>query len=398
MATRSKTINNVIQTRLSPPGTNPAWVTQDLARVVETQTIGTIASGKFVPGVFKCTPNTLMKLEVLSSPHAYIGIVDKRNGYFAEARGPLGLQPNAIGITGITGHTYSVETALRDLVLVKAFAKLNSPETFDGGVFLAELAETISMLRNPLRGVVHLLQSRKFRDPVKLSKAGADTWMEFRYGIRPLVSDIASIARAFHKKDVRIERTLYTKRSGLEKSFTTSRDVGSVIGSLIVNWHEYANHTVKYNAGVSYHKLDNIPNLAYSLGLSVEHLPSILWEKVPLSFVADWFYGIGDWLRAIQPNPSVQRLGGFISMKHSSDVFRYGNYAQYGLDKDSLDASAVFKENTLVRSCNTALPALPVWKISPLSLAKEIDSSILLLQRIPTAWKQAIASIFGRRR
>jgi hypothetical protein len=225
--------------------------------------------------------------------------------------------------------------------------------------------------------------------------------MEFRYGIRPLVSDISSAAAAFRNRGQATEKTLLTKRASVKEQLVTvpSDSAATYAGYLMMTKHERGTHNRSYTAGVSYYKKPGVPSQAYQLGLSVEHLPSILWEVVPLSFVADWFYSTGDWLRAIQPNPTVQVLGGYVSCKTDSQVHLNIVKVQYsGGPIGYVSATSDYEMSRLERSCNAALPALPVRKIASLSLAQAIDSCILTIQRIPTAWKQAIAPLFGRRR
>lgn len=361
---------------------------------IVSQYISSLNQGRFVPGTFQCNPVTICKIVRVDDEESYAEV--KTSNLTLSASGPVGRKIPWVGLTSLTGYPVDSSSfvAQRSLALTSAYAKMNSPDIFDGGVFLAELAETIAMLRKPLTGIVKLLRSRKFRDPRRLMSAGADTWMEFRYGIRPFASDIAALAALYHKRDTAMNRRFYTMRSGnsISQTFNSATSTGHTVGGLTmyVYYKVWGTAETRVTAGVSYTKKTENPSLMYSLGLSAESLPSILWEKTPLSFVADWFYNTGDWLRAIQPNPYVSCLGGYVSTKTVQELQYVATHCQYTATRGAANARGNVIMHNLTRSGNTALPALPVRTIATISLNRAIDSAILATQRIPSAWQSAI--------
>lgn len=83
----------------------------------------------------------------------------------------------------------------------------NKMTEFNSGTFLGELAETVAGLARPGRalrnGVDDIAQAmkalkRRYGDASKaLTKAAAGTWLEWNFGMKPIISDVDDAARAF---------------------------------------------------------------------------------------------------------------------------------------------------------------------------------------------------------
>lgn len=53
-----------------------------------------------------------------------------------------------------------------------------------------------------------------------------------------------------------------------------------------------------------------------SLGLDLSGVLGAAWERIPYSFVLDWFVDMGSWLKAIVPVSGVTTLGNSVSTSH----------------------------------------------------------------------------------
>jgi hypothetical protein len=77
------------------------------------------------------------------------------------------------------------------------------------------------------------------------------------------------------------------------------------MGILLAESEYLMEQTVKVRANILY-EIDNRQHF----GLSFQEIPIAVWELLPYSFVADWFFNIGDYVQAITPKPGVKLLGG----------------------------------------------------------------------------------------
>lgn len=348
----------------------------------------------FIRKQFKVNPVTIVEQTMgvvpseVTIPYLYAGRSCWRRQTGLYGAVGLGLGGGGAFITTNAGNKVS-NAQLEALATVKAFAKMNST-AFDGGVFLGELAGTISMLRNPMQGIVNLLRRKKWKNPKAVMSAGSDTWMEFRYGMRPMISDIANIQKLFDKQANRVSRVYHPARAGERESLTWTSDGSTALGSFVHYWHNYGRREISYHVGLTYRKKFNFPAFMHEHGMAIQDLPNVLWELTPLSFVADWYFSCGDWLRAITPNPAVNYIGGFLSRKVDETLVHRITKSMYGAYTGESGAFATGRLQYLNRTAAPGLPALPVRKVSLLGLERSIDSVILTMQRIPTAWKRVL--------
>lgn len=367
----------------------------NITYTTRSEYISALNTGKFVPGTYKCNNVSISDIS-RSDDSGYAEV--QTSSTKVRSTGVIGAKIPLINLDYINNFQVSDVAMRKSLVLTDAYAKVNDPESFDGGVFLGELAETIGMLKHPLAGVSNLLRKRMWADPLSLVKAGADTWMEFRYGIRPFVNDVQAIVKLFHEKEARFNGSLSTKRSGLTdtsnmvKTLSTSHYTG--YNYLYVYYNARASISQNYTSGVTYKRLVENEPLMHRLGLSLENAPSTLYEMVPLSFVADWFLNIGRWLKAISPNPYVQLLGAFTSVKTTISLQYNATHSVYLGVTGTAKATGTCIHERLNRSCTTALPSLPSIENDVMSLSRAVDSAILAQQRMPKAWNKAIKRAF----
>jgi hypothetical protein len=216
----------------------------------------------------------------------------------------LGLAPHAD--TNIDSGRLAI------LAGTKAHADVRAPE-FDGATFIAELTETISMLRNPVKAWQKLIREISKRQ--RRSKYASDrnlilrdfieqNWLQYRYGIMPLVFAAEDAIGAL--ESMRHKRVFFTARgSAHEQVIGTEVQSGNLHNwSWRIERELETTHDVLVRCGIRYYS-DRDP----TWGMDWENVPPAVWEVIPFSFVADWFVNVGDYIRAITPKLGVKVVG-----------------------------------------------------------------------------------------
>lgn len=209
--------------------------------------------------------------------------------------------------------------SLKILAGTQALAGIASPE-FEGMVFLAELRETMRMLRHPVAGYVAFLEKIKkiARGTRGIGSDGraykilkdfiAGQWLHYRYGIMPLVHDAEALVKA-------IEALGHEEKRKTSRGFATDVDernlmLSGTAGHWDVTKKVNTNQQTAVRAGILY-SVDK----SASFGMRLQDVPAAAWEAIPFSFVSDWFLNLGDWVRAITPKAGVKVLGSWTTVE-----------------------------------------------------------------------------------
>lgn len=178
---------------------------------------------------------------------------------------------------------------------------------FQGGVFLGELKETLTMIRNPARSLRrgidgYLNDAKKRRRGSSTAKENilAGLWLEHAFGWAPLLNDLNSARTYLRRKQDQLAQALQpVSGSGLvEKSavINTSNGVGST--TMSAELQRIDNTFVRYKGAVA-SRCHTSRMIEYdAMGLSARSFVPTIWELVPWSFAIDYFTNIGDVLTA----------------------------------------------------------------------------------------------------
>lgn len=203
----------------------------------------------------------------------------------------------------------SLTTAADNAARTRFYQKMST--SFSGPTVLGELRETLQMIRKPAIGLRRGLnaytmdavrirsRSRKLSD---YSKSVSELWLEYRFGWKPLISDIESGFDAFSKRlyDIPIEK--FRIREKRTSSETLRRSINSTPYSYdgvdlnIVREDRYTS-TAQY-IGAIYTPITSQSSIPASLGFVPEEFVPVAWELMPYSFLIDYFVNIGDILQA----------------------------------------------------------------------------------------------------
>lgn len=320
-----------------------------------------------------------------------------------------------------------VSSDYEQLALQKAYGKIRAGD-LPLGESIGELRETIEMLRSPLSALrkffvddntrnLRLLkafvlnrywesESKKLlgRTGIASIEAATGTWLELRYGLRPLISLVQDVVDRIRDKQVEAfdPEKIRSVRSNLEFGpiQTWTDPVINPSGRVCARSHCLVEDEYVSSASVQYRQSEKASFLD-SLGLTPRHLPEVAWELTRCSFVWDWLISIGPWLASLRINPGVEILGNTVGFKHSRKISVFSTQLctrganpdipwttlnnAHGKEGD-LD---VLTKSSYARKVNVELSYLPhfTWGRT-LDLYKTIDSLSLIWQFLPQKFKK----------
>jgi hypothetical protein len=195
-------------------------------------------------------------------------------------------------------------------------------------VNLANLTKLGNLARATQRGLSGFLSSG-FGSTSKatlkqLVHTSADAFLQWKFNIRPMLSDIAAVRRAMSEIKKRINRLLdnaeKVRHAHFTRVFTEYNDTNLTHGPYDVgptsSWYPPLISTVvrrdvvyepsKFHAEVeySYYYTDFQTEYAQLLGFldafGVNLNPAIIWNAYPWTFVVDWVVGVSRWLDTLK--------------------------------------------------------------------------------------------------
>jgi hypothetical protein len=205
----------------------------------------------------------------------------------------------------------SLQSAADNIARTIAYERLGSSVKLL--VSLGELKETIRMIKHPAKALRRSLMDyyrkmgsvrrqiarsgkrgrhKRFRDTI------SETWLEYSFGVAPLVSDVQAGLDAYRNRADRPEYEVF-KSGNLQKSRTARYEILSS-GTVGFAWRCYAqdeNSALVVYRGAAFNKIQTSCGLA-SFGLWPSEFVPAAWELIPWSFAIDYFTNIGDVLNS----------------------------------------------------------------------------------------------------
>jgi hypothetical protein len=204
-----------------------------------------------------------------------------------------------------TAASVSADNQARSKFLKRYIAATN---TWRGGNFLAEIGETIHMLRHPVKALFDstLHFAKRVRElrriPVRnLRKTVSDTWLTWAFGVQPLIADCNDAASALNR--------LRTSKGGTGHDRTMISGHGR---ETLIPYHEVkalnmcpsdpgspnrfylfqkTDLTIRYRACIRAH-LEDQSTVLEQFGLSPYDFAPAVWEAIPWSFFIDYFVNV----------------------------------------------------------------------------------------------------------
>lgn len=352
-------------------------------RVIGTyQAIDSIRTGSFQPGKFRINPVTIIR-KTGSVSIATIEFGCGTSFYRDHYSGPL-----AVLQAGITDDGF--DNNMLAWSLDKANSKTRGA-AFELGMFVGELKETLELLRHPFRSLGRFLAAmfnpKSRGHGARSFSALANLFLEYEYGLRPLIEDVCTAIALVEKGFAKLDRRIHRKRGKATRKYTVESSgqfyVTGGNSGCYVPYTKTSKYSITSTSIVYYQFTVAQVRLAHLMGMEWYDIPRIAWELTKLSFVWDWFLRVSDWLNAISPNPTIRSLGNCTSQKMSVEqTIRTGQPTCAG--GVSFYTPSIFTGHMeiLRRVVGSATPYLPAFTPDMSSIRHILDALALTWQQL----------------
>jgi hypothetical protein len=232
--------------------------------------------------------------------------------------------PSDHGFYGFTGspvfyqlgaHNEPVPQSLITNVTNRAIRKFidaadQARSSIELGQDLGEIKETINAIKHPLQSLreftfSHLAKVKKLSQTVKhkasLSKMVADTWLEYRFGWRPLALDVgqayADLVNNNHFDLQPIHGGAYDSFPILDNVNINNLDWSQ--GGVRIRLTVTGAYSVTYKGAVRTNASGGHIGFQQNMQLDLPHFVPTIWDLLPYSWIADYFTNVGDIIHAL---------------------------------------------------------------------------------------------------
>lgn len=185
--------------------------------------------------------------------------------------------------------------------------------TFEGGVFIGELGQTIRMFRNPAMGlrkltdefldIARAIRRKPIRNALgqinlhKITEHLSDAWLEVSFGWRPLLHDVRDGCKALDELTAgQSLKTIGISRSfKVDSPFTTTTTVRTASAcTWLIETSVQGHCTVTYRGAMRVKARDPGSVDVAKFGFDPASFAPTVWELIPYSFLIDYFTNVGD--------------------------------------------------------------------------------------------------------
>jgi hypothetical protein len=280
-----------------------------------------------------------------------------------------GSKPLAIGLLA--------ESDIANAISVASTAAWSKASAHNADVLtdIAEMRKTLTMLRNPFSSTTRFLRNIKARQKGVGKLRGKEAteyfnnqWLQYRYGIRPLVNSVQGIVKS-------LQEVHGNRRSTYRGSYSLSATqvaTGLRVGANLKHGYQYDyTDQLSVRAGML---IEDVVTLADSLGVDAGGMLALPWELVPYSFVADWFANTNAFLSGLVPYLTKRPLGSWLTVERMNMVeFRATSTTPTNNAYTVLTPAVEFRVSEYITK--TRQPGIPgptiTWK--PQAMTKVLD-------------------------
>jgi len=189
-----------------------------------------------------------------------------------------------------------LETEVSTSVL--ASRGLGSTNLFES---LAEYKQTTRMFDENFKRFYRFF---KKNGPTMKRMTPQDAWLTYRYGIKPLISDLNAIIAGLDKK-VGLRRDTTRKSLSIRRSSVSKFNTGIDVQATYVVAQLLSDDVTVRGMAID----EFLATIGSNIGFTVKGLLTVPWELMRFSFVLDWFVSAGDYLKAYAPAPGYKTIG-----------------------------------------------------------------------------------------
>lgn len=207
-------------------------------------------------------------------------------------------------------------------------------------------------------------------------------WLQYRYGIIPVVMDIQGLIKALKRKATTPRQTV--RGRSVRYSHWAEEESYYFSGSGTA-FYDY-NHDHKVTAR-AYCMIEADLKHASARSFGITEIPLAVWELVPFSFVYDWFQNIGNWLEALTPKLGINILAegvSFLSEYNLVRVVRAWSPATSGASMSSVGYVGSADSRRIVKRGRTPSLTNVLYRLPPLDIkinvTRAIDAIALIVQ------------------
>jgi hypothetical protein len=216
------------------------------------------------------------------------------------------------------------------------------------------------------------------------------TWMELRYGLRPLIMLLEDVIERVNeaKREVIDPEKIRSVTSRLKFTPSASSEIGLCQQGTYYQFSAVSEvkDTITVNASVQYRQTGDQGCLD-SFGLSPRFLPETAWALTRCSFVVDWIFSVGPWISTLRVNPDISVLGSTVGCKYEREIsfpnqtVRFQFSLRPGWYGTNLKCADKLHVSEYTREVNPELAYYPhfTWG-RVLDLWKAIDSAAMIWQ------------------
>jgi hypothetical protein len=223
--------------------------------------------------------------------------------------------PLFLGISRPDGALDATSDALARTKALERFMSRANQEltTFQGGVVIGEIRETIGLLRSPMAGIrghlgsyvgkLRKLKRQAIRSRMttrKMLELASEMWLEVAFGWRPLFADARDLCSTLEDLGKQSPDRVRLQGSGeAEKQVSVGQIAKGFAfsGNVIADIYETFNFRYKFYGAIDCTAMGG-SSLARKFGLGPENFLPTVWEVIPYSFLVDYFTNIGQIISA----------------------------------------------------------------------------------------------------
>jgi hypothetical protein len=232
------------------------------------------------------------------------------------------INPNSFSSTFLSNNfgyppVLDITDEMKKLAWENLMPQLN--DGFSMANFLFELRDIKSMfsLSRKLTQYVKVLSGK-----VLATKTLAEIVLLYSFALKPMASDIQALYEDLLNTNKRVNE--FIDRGRQVQSYHYKVRVEGSVTDVTPEGYEFGEHcqletTVDYfatlRASYEYEKPSELEGFLRVMGLRLT--PEVIWNAIPFSFLVDWIYRVGDFLRQFDKDPNLT-----VNIKDYCDTFK----------------------------------------------------------------------------